>query len=104
MKSFSIGKELVSILNDNNVMGVYKKIFPMVATAGTTFPFAVYRRTGYTPASNKDYTSEQVYIEFNVASEKYQEGLDIANNIADILLANKETEVIELWFDVGKRP
>lgn len=94
MKNFSIGKELVQILNDNSVLGVKNKIFPLVAVANTTFPFAVYRRISYTPESTKDRTNEEVYIEINVASEKYKEGQDIANSIADIL-QHKENEIID---------
>lgn len=94
MKNFSIGKELVEILNTNDVYKVKDKIFPLVAVANTTFPFVVYRRIGYTPQSNKDYTNEQVSIEMNVASETYKEGQDIANSIADILTV-QETDIID---------
>lgn len=94
MKNFSVGKELVEILNSSNVIGVSNKIFPLVAVANTTFPFCVYRRIGYTPQNNKDYKGEQVSIEMNVASETYKEGQTIANSIADIL-TNKETDLID---------
>lgn len=94
MKNFSVGKELVEILNNNNVLGIKGKIFPLVAVANTTFPFCVYRRIGYTPQSNKDRTDEEVSIEMNVATETYKEGQNIANSIADILI-HQQTDLID---------
>jgi len=93
MKNFKIGKEINRLLK-NNVLGIGDKVFPLVANPNTNFPFLVYRRIGYTPMSNKDYFGETVTIEINVASEKYEESVDIANNVADIL-QGKETEIIE---------
>ena len=93
MKNFKIGKEINRLLK-NNVLGLGDKVFPLVANPNTTFPFLVYRRIGYTPRSNKDYVGEIVSIEMNIATETYQEGVDIANQVADIL-ERKETDIIE---------
>lgn len=93
MKNFQIGKEINRLLK-NNVLGLGDKVFPLVANPNTTFPFLVYRRIGYQPRSNKDYMGEIVTLELNIATESYQEGVDIANQVADIL-QNKETEIIE---------
>ena len=93
MKNFQIGKEINRLLK-NNVLGLGDKVFPLVANPNTTFPFLVYRRIGYQPRSNKDYRGEVVTMELNIATESYQEGVDIANQVADIL-QNKETEIIE---------
>lgn len=94
MKNFSVGKEINRLLNESNVLGISGKIFPLVANPNTTFPFMVYRRIGYQPASNKDYIGEIVTMELNIASEGYQEGVDIADSVATIL-QGAETEIIE---------
>lgn len=96
MKNFKVGKEMFNILtNDSDVKKlVGNKVFPIVANEGTTFPFIVYRRTNYTPASNKDYTSEIVGIEINILSQKYDEGVNIADVVATSL-DRKETDFIE---------
>lgn len=96
MKNFKVGKEIINILtNDTNVTNlVSTKVFPIVANEGTTFPFIVYRRTNYTPASNKDYTSEIVGIEINILSQRYDEAVNIAEAVANSL-DRKETEIIE---------
>lgn len=94
MKNFKIGKEINRLLKEGNVLGVSEKIFPLVANPNTTFPFLVYRRIGYQPASTKDGWGEIVVMEINIATEKYQEGVDIADSVASIL-QGKQTEIIE---------
>jgi len=95
MKNFKIGKEINRILSGNVLGGVGNKVYPLVATnAGVTFPFIVYRRIGYKPQSNKDYTGEIVTIEINVASESYESAVTIADSVADIL-NNAKTSLIE---------
>lgn len=95
MKNFKIGKELKTILTSDEELTSYveNKIFPIVANAGTTFPFIVYRRSGYRPQSNKDYEDEIVSIDIAVLSDKYEESVDVANATADALLG-KETDII----------
>lgn len=94
MKNFEIGKEINRMLKEGNVLKVSSKIFPLVANPNTTFPFLVYRRIGYQPRNNKDYIGEMVTMEINIATETYNEGVLIANNVADIL-QGKETEIIQ---------
>lgn len=94
MKNFKIGKEINRLLTESNVLGVTGKIFPLIANPNTTFPFMVYRRIAYQPASNKDYMGEVVMMEFNIATETYQEGVDIADSVASILQGAK-TQLIE---------
>ena len=94
MKNFYIGKEINRILKDNNLLKVQGKIFPLVANPNTTFPFLVYRRIGYQPRSNKDYRGEIVVMELIIATETYNEGVDIANSVCDIL-QGRETDMIE---------
>lgn len=96
MKNFKVGKELRTLLSNSGEVTelVGSKVFPIVANEGTTFPFIVYRRTNYTPASNKDYTSEIVGVEINILSQKYDEAVNIADVVATSL-DHKETNFIE---------
>lgn len=96
MKNFKIGSEIRDILSSALGDNVKKKIFPLIAPANTTFPFIVYRRSGYTPNSNKDFQSEIVFIELAVITTEYAESVEIANNIADILQAYKSENVDEI--------
>ena len=84
MKNFKVGKEIVTILSGASAVtdAVGNKIFPLVAVANTTFPFIVYRRSNYTPASNKDYEGEHVGIEMVICATTYEEGVDIADKVA----------------------
>lgn len=96
MKNFKVGKEVISILtNDTNVTKLIgNKVFPIVANEGTTFPFAVYRRTSYRPENTKDGTGEIVSIEINLLSQKYEEAVNLADVVATAL-DRKETDLIE---------
>ena len=96
MKNFKIGKELTSILlNNEDVTNVLdNKIFPLVANAGTTFPFLVYRRSGFRTEGNKDYSDEIVTVELAILSQKYEESVNAADIIADAV-DRKETNIID---------
>lgn len=92
MKNFKIGKDIKTLLMaDTEVTNaIGEKLFPLVANAGTSFPFVVYRRNGYKPYSNKDYSDEIVYMELAVLSDKYSESVDVADKVANAL-EHKET-------------
>ena len=94
MKNFKIGKEINRLLQEGNAYKIKDKVFPLVANANTTFPFLVYRRIGYQPRNNKDYIGEIVTMEINIATETYNEGVEIANSVADIL-QGQSTDLIE---------
>lgn len=96
MKNFKIGSEIRDVLSSALGDNVKKKIFPLVAPANTTFPFIVYRRSGYTPNSNKDFQSEIVFIEIAVITTEYAESVEIANNIADTLQAASSENIEEI--------
>lgn len=95
MKNFKVGKDIKQLLvDDSEVQRMLEgKIFPIVATEGTNFPFLVYRRAAYRPMSNKDYSDEVVSMEIVILSSKYDESVEIANAVADAL-DRKETEII----------
>ena len=94
MNNFKIGKEINRLLTEANINGISTKVFPLIANANTTFPFIVYKRSYFRPSSNKDIENEIVGIELVIAATKYEESVNIANEVANVLL-HKETEIIE---------
>lgn len=84
MKNFKVGKELVNILQGSSAVtdALGNKIFPLVAVPNTTFPFMVYKRSYYTPESNKDYEGEKVGVEMIICATRYEDGVDIADKVA----------------------
>lgn len=88
--SLQVGKAIYNILsNDVDVVNkVNKKIYPLVADQSTTFPFIVYRRTGLEPSTTKDryiYSSSAI-IQIVIASENYNDSVDIAEKVKDALI------------------
>ncbi len=96
MKNFTVGRDIVAILNSSEEIrtSLGDKIFPLVAVANTTFPFLVYRRSYYTPQSNKDYENEKVGMEIVICSTTYNESVGIADAVADAIL-HQETDTID---------
>jgi len=94
MKNFSIGKDINALLTQANIAGIGSKVFPLIATPKTTFPFVVYRRNNYRPASNKDIDDEIATLEIIVASMKYEESVVLADAVAEAL-EHKETQNIQ---------
>lgn len=92
MKLVKIGKTLRSLLLSDNTVAEYLtgKIFPLVAVEGTTFPFLVYRRSGYTPVSNKDLEDERVTMEVAILSDKYETSVDVADAVLTGLHGSNE--------------
>ena len=98
MKNFKVGKEIVSILQgSSDVAGALgTKIFPLIAPANTTFPFLVYRRSYYTPANNKDYEGEKVGVEMIICTQKYEDGVNIADKVATAINHARTTMVDDI--------
>ena len=81
--SLNIGKAINALLvaNSDIVKKVGKKIYPLIADSTTTFPFIVYGRYQMVPESTKDNTGEQIYVNVQIATERYPEGIEIANYV-----------------------
>lgn len=96
MKNFKIGSEIRNVILSSSAVknAVDTKVFPLIANAGTTFPFIVYRRSSYSPMSNKDKLNESVYIEIAIICNNYEQSVSIANDVADVLL-KYESDTIE---------
>ena len=89
MDSLNIGKAIYTILQTS--IDIDKKIYPLIAEEGTTFPFIIYKRTGLTPESTKDNTNENVSVEINIASSNYSESIDLAIKVRKALEHKKGT-------------
>lgn len=89
MDSLNIGKAIYTILQTS--IDIDKKIYPLIADEGATFPFIIYKRTGLTPESTKDNTNENVSVEINIASSNYSESIDLAIKVRKALEHKKGT-------------
>ena len=98
MKNFKIGSEIRNVILSSTEVknAVDTKVFPLVANAGTTFPFIVYRRSSYSPKSDKDVLNETVYIEIAIICNNYEQSVSIANDVADVLLAYESDNIEEI--------
>lgn len=58
------------------------KVMPMFAVADVTFPFVVYSRDSLLPQYTKDMlTGNELSFTFIVVSNKYEQGLELANAV-----------------------
>lgn len=98
MKNFKIGSEIRNVILSSSAVknAVDTKVFPLIANAGTTFPFIVYRRNSYSPLSNKDVLNESVYMEIAIICNNYEQSVSIANDVADVLLAYESDTIEEI--------
>lgn len=86
-----VGKAIYGILANNEQLRVQinNKIFPLVATEKTTFPFIVYKRVQ--TKDNPD-TKDRLLCNFissitiSIVSDKYEDGLNIADNVINSLV------------------
>lgn len=98
MKNFKIGSEIRNVILSSTAVknAVDTKVFPLIANAGTTFPFIVYRRSSYSPQSDKDTLTEMVYMEIAIICNNYEQSVTIANDVADVLLAYESDTIEEI--------
>lgn len=98
MKHFKIGQKIKSILTENEEVNQYlsNKIFPIVANAGTELPFLIYRRFNYIPQSDKDYTNERAEFEIRIVAKKYEDSVNIADAVGDVLNNYKDNDVEQI--------
>ena len=98
MKNFKIGSEIRNVILSSTAVknAVGTKVFPLIANAGTTFPFVVYRRSSYSPQSDKDVLSESVYMEIAIICNNYEQSVSIANDVADALIQYKSDTIEEI--------
>ena len=87
--SLKTGQYMVEVLNDNqeliSILGE-GKIFPLVANNDTLYPFVIYERVAVSTVYTKEIGHDNtVQINFRVYSDQYDQSLDIANMIRNIL-------------------
>lgn len=88
MKSLEVGKEVYSLLSNNEDLTkiVGNKIYPIIVEKETTYPFIVYKRSNIIPNYTKDFHLEDdVYIDIICVSNDYSESIDIASVVRDVL-------------------
>lgn len=91
--SLQIGKAIYQLLSENTAVTdrVQNKIYPLIADTGTTFPFIIYKRTGIEPSDSKDrfIYNEDTYVDVVIASDKYNESIEIADLVKVALQGKK---------------
>lgn len=91
--SLQIGKAIYQLLSENTAVTdrVQNKIYPLIADTGTTFPFIIYKRTGIEPSDSKDrfIYNEDTYVDVVIASDKYNENIEIADLVKAALQGKK---------------
>ena len=86
MEIFHIGLAIKKIISKIPNISAHLKSnsFPLVAPAGTEFPFITYRRTsGSLTDMQKDYQEESATVELKLYCDKYEESVRIMHNIAN---------------------
>lgn len=80
MSSLQVGRAIYTLLKEF-------KAYPLVADEGATYPLIIYKRNGLAPASTKDMYNyrELATVEIAIASDKYNESIEVAENIKSIL-------------------
>ena len=95
--SILIGKTIFKLLSDSAELKKYvdKKIYPLIADDGVTYPFIIYYRTSIRNIVCKDgYYEDEVGFSILVVSNSYIESLEIANIVRSIFEKNKLTDTI----------
>lgn len=91
-----VGKVIYSLLaNDEKVTNlVHKKIYPLIADSDTTFPFIIYKRNSISILTSKDrlINKEEATIEIAIASDKYNESVNVATAVIKAL-HNKKGDI-----------
>lgn len=86
--SLLIGQVINDLLTSDDELKskIGDKVFPIVASEGATFPFIVYKRNGLISNGCKDgYYEDTVNFTITILSERYFEGIDIAQSVRRIL-------------------
>ena len=100
IKSFLIGEVINELLTSNEelkeILGI--KVYPLVASEGSTFPFIVYKRLGVSSNGTKDgYHEDTVEFQITILSETYSQSIDIAQLVRGILERETiKTDTLEL--------
>lgn len=93
--SLQIGKAIYELLSGNTDIAakISNKIFPLIATNNTSFPFIIYKRTNIIPAYTKDRFSanDTLMMDVVIASDKYNEAIELADLVRNTLEGKRGT-------------
>lgn len=93
--SLQIGKAIYELLSGNTDIAakISNKIFPLIATNNTSFPFIIYKRTNIIPAYTKDRFSanDTLMMDVVIASDKYNEAIELADLVRKTLEGKRGT-------------
>lgn len=85
-----IGKAVYQLLSSDTGVTerVENRIYPLIADQSTIYPFIIYKRTGIEPMASKDkfICSEITTVDVVVASDRYDESIEVAELVKDALI------------------
>jgi len=90
--SLNLGKYIYSQLTSSDELKelVGKKIYPLVADNDVKFPFIVYKRLSLESNGCKDgYYKDIAEFEINIITDRYAQGIEIANVVRGLLERQK---------------
>lgn len=87
----SVGSAIRTILSGNKdlMKRVKNQLYPIIAPEGTTFPFITYRRNS-NEMGTKDGQFDNGVVSILIASDKYEDGVEIAETVKDTLVAKNQ--------------
>lgn len=96
MSTISFAKAINKLLSTDNIKSVVSnKVYPLVASLNTTFPYIVFQRTS-TPYSSKDNVyQDSINIEIIAVSDNYDKSVELAELIRNELEGKRNITVEE---------
>lgn len=96
MSTISFAKAINKLLSVDNIKSVVNnKVYPLIASLNTSFPYIVFQRTS-TPFSNKDNVyQDNVNIEIIAVSDNYDKSVELAELIRNELEGKRNITVEE---------
>ena len=75
------------LIGDTTLNGLIgNRVFPIVADAGTNFPFIVYRRSSYDKSyGNKDDWDNKFSVELAILADTYRFSIEVLENVIRVL-------------------
>lgn len=94
MSTISFAKAINKLLSTDNIKSVVNnKVYPLIASLNTTFPYIVFQRTS-TPYNSKDNIyQDNVNIEIIAVSDNYDKSVELAELIRNELEGKRNITV-----------
>lgn len=96
MSTISFAKAINKLLSTDNIKSVVSnKVYPLIASLNTTFPYIVFQRTS-TPYDSKDNVyQDSINIEIIAVSDNYDKSLELAELIRNELEGKRNITIEE---------